>query len=409
MKGIQIAILSLLLTKGFCQDNPLTIEQVVAMAIKQNTSLKAVEAEAKSQQALKKTAVDLPKTEVMLLYGQYNSDETDNNITISQTIPFSIFGSQASLNKAVALSGEIRKTVTENELVFQVKQAFYQLAFVYEKQRLLYHQDSIYNAFFNIASKRYKAGETNLLEQTTAESQWNEVKNQLRQNEAARAKLRTQLKVLLSMDDLPDIAFTELMPLPLENLTDDTALYKSNPSLGYIRQQIEVARREKNVQIAKSAPDLMVGFFTQTLIGVPLRETGDAANRTDRFTGFQIGVSIPLWPVSHYARIRAAEFNKQAVNNNYAYYEANLQSQFQQALIQLGAHANSLEYYKSSALPNANGMIRQLQTAFQKGEIGYAEYLIGIRNATGLQEGYIKTINDYNQNIVYIQYLAGKK
>ncbi|MBK8292290.1 MAG: TolC family protein [Flammeovirgaceae bacterium] len=149
-------------------------------------------------------------------------------------------------------SAELKKAATENELVYQVKQVYYQLAFTQSRHDLLLQQDSIYEGFFKAASLRYKTGETNLLEKTTAETQSNEVKNQLRQNEATALVLRTQLKTLMNSDVLPDIAENAFSEIEISESPDSAAL-ALNPSLAFMRQQVEVAKSQKKVESAKFA------------------------------------------------------------------------------------------------------------------------------------------------------------
>jgi len=391
------------------QASQLELPQAIAIALENNLSVKAAANELESQKQLKRTSFDLPKTNISLLYGQYNGyAKNDNNITVTQAIPFSALGSQGSLNRSLLVAGEFKKASTENELTFQVKQVYYQLALVMAKHTLLQQQDSIFEGFYKAASIRYKAGETNLLEQTTAETQRNEVKNQLRNSDASILVWRTQLKTLLNSEVLPEISANALTELQFNETPDTTAL-SSNPSLAYMRQQVEVARSQKKVEAAKFAPDLLVGFFSQTLIDVTNPENGTVATSSDRFTGFQVGISLPIWFVPHQGRVKAAEYNKQAAQNNYENYQHVLQGQLQQAAQQYAKNKNSLEYYRTSALPNANLILKQSQTAFKNGEVGYAEYLIGIRQALNLKDGYLQTLHDYNQSIIYIEFLSGNK
>jgi cobalt-zinc-cadmium resistance protein CzcA len=176
-----------------------------------------------------------------------------------------------------------------------------------------------------------------------------------------------------------------------------------------MRQQIDVAQSQKKVETAKFAPDLLVGFFSQTLIGSVNPEGGTVASSSDRFTGFQLGLSLPIWFAPHQGRIKAAEYNKQAAQSSYQYYQTTLNGQLQQAAQQYIKNKNSLSYYRTSALPNAELILKQSQLAFRGGEIGYAEYLLGVRNAITIKEGYLQTLHDYNQSIVYIEFLSGNK
>ncbi|HZI69418.1 MAG TPA: hypothetical protein VFD44_06900 [Hanamia sp.] len=47
------------------------------------------------------------------------------------------------------------------------------------------------------------------------------------------------------------------------------------------------------------------------------------------------------------------------------------QSQYQQALKEYLKNKKSIEYFETSALANANLILRQAQLAFQSGDIGY--------------------------------------
>ncbi len=403
MKFLILGILAMAAYNGISQGHA-SVEQAIAQALENNASMKASNFELESQKQLRKTSFNLPKTEITLLYGQYNSYiKNDNNVTISQAIPFSALGSQGSLNRALVTSSEIKKRVDKNEIVHQVKQLYHQLAFTNSRYQLLLRQDSIYEGFLKSASLRYQTGETNLLEQTTAEGQWNESKNQLRQMETEISRLKMRLRTITNSQSFPEI---ELTVLSLEEELD-TLGYKTNPSLAFIRQQIEVSYREMKLQAARFAPDLLIGFFSQTLIGGPVSETGNAATSNDRFTGFQVGIALPLWFAPHQARVKSADFKRKADESRFEYYQTSLQGQLQQAIRELSTYKISLEYYTTSGLPNAGRILKQSQVAFREGEIGYTEYLSGLRNAMSIQEGYLKTLNDYNQSILYIEYLNG--
>ncbi len=403
-------IIILLIAFPFCawSQPGMSIDQTLEQALKNNAGIKASQYEVEAANAFRKTGTDIGKTSVLGMFGQYNSYAEDNNFLVSQTIPFTAFGSQSSLNRSLAASSVLKKAASENELRYQVKQVYYQLLFTKARQRLLLQQDSIYEGFLKAASARYKSGEAKLLEQATAEVQRNEIKNQLRQNDAKSIGLRTQLMTLLNSDALPEIADEEFKQIQFEELPD-TASASANPGLAYMRQQVEVAQRQKRVESAKFAPDLLLGYFNQTLIRTPDPETGNFSTASTRFQGFQIGVAIPLWFVPQQGRVKAAEFSRQASQSNYRNYQIGVRGQIQQAIQQYQISKSSLNYYQSSALPNADLIIKQSQAAFRGGEINYAEYLLGVRSAIGIKDSYLQTLSDYNQSIIYIEFLTGIK
>src|SRR5690606_25364752 len=135
-------------------------------------------------------------------------------------------------------------------------------------RRLLLRQDTIYSAFARAADIRFRTGETNRLEQVTAETQLMEVRNLLMQNRADYRNWYRQLQVLVNTSDtlVLDIGRLEARSLTLQL---DTAALSRNPGLAQSRQQIAVAGQRQRVEKSLLLPDLMVGYLNQSLIGSP--------------------------------------------------------------------------------------------------------------------------------------------
>ena len=57
----------------FAQETVITLDDALKQAIDKNPSIQAASLETSRQMELKKTAFELPKTDVSLMYGQYNS------------------------------------------------------------------------------------------------------------------------------------------------------------------------------------------------------------------------------------------------------------------------------------------------------------------------------------------------
>jgi cobalt-zinc-cadmium resistance protein CzcA len=65
-------------------------------------------------------------------------------------------------------------------------------------------------------------------------------------------------------------------------------------------------------------------------------------------------------------------------------------------------------YYKSTALPNADIIISTAKVGFKSGDIGYIEYLQALQTATDVQLSYLQSVNQINQSIVNINFLINK-
>ena len=403
-----ITLTFVFLTASVIAQSTYTVEQAVDAALKNNAGLQAVRWEEKTQQQLKKTSFELPKTSVSLLHGQYNGFPNDNNFTLLQNIPLTSLGSQRALNNALSVAAELKRSTSENELKYQVKQVFYQLVYAKAFHDLLLQQDSIFEGFLKAASARYRTGETNLLEKATAETQRNDMKNRLNQSRSGIEQLRLQLQVLLNTQETPDVAQNILVALSWTGTMDTTA-WSTNPMLTWSRQQIDVALRTKKVEATKLLPELMLGYFNQTLTGSVNPENASVASSADRFSGIQVGLALPIFFGAQQARLKAAGFTQSAAQNRHLQQRNTLAGLWQQALQEYQKNKTSLEYYLESALINADLILKQSSAALKQGEIGYAEYLLGVRNAVLIKEGYLQTLNAFNQSIVYLEFLSAKE
>lgn len=390
--------------------NGISLQQAIGGALKNNASVKAGNFEIDYSKALKKTSTDIGKTNVSLMYGQYNSINTDNNISLSQSIPFpTLFSSQSQLNKANVKGSELKLQLTQNELVNQVKSVYHYLEYLQAERNLLLSQDSIYTSFANASNSRFKAGENTLLEKTTAETQLMEVKNLLAQNQSNVLIYQSQLQALMNSKIPVQIEQKPIAKLELTLPSDSTA-YAQNPFLLYMKQQIEISNKQKKVETAKVLPEFTLGYFNQSLIGYQNTNGTDTYyGASKRFTGFQVGVSIPLWIVPQTAKVKAAGLNQKVMESNFEQYQTNVQNQYSQYLQEYMQDKNTLEYYEKSAIPNAELIIKQADKGFKNGEIGYVEYLQSIRTALTIKSNHLSSLNQYNQSIIKLEFLLGKK
>lgn len=387
----------------------ISLEQAIEEATKNNNSIQSAAYKIDAEKAMKASSVDIGKTNVSLMSGQYNSILIDNNFTVTQTIPFpTVFKSQSDLTKANIKSREIGLTITKNELTANVKKAYYSLAFYKAKHKLLLQMDSIYSNFLKASDLRFRTGESNELERVTAESQSMEIKSLLQQNEADMQIYQTQLQTILNSSEALTIPDSDsLIKRETINSTDSSVLSNS-PALSYFKQQINVAQRFKKLERSRMMPDIILGYFNQSLRGYQGTDgTNTYYSGSYRFMGFQAGLSIPIWARPYAARVKAAEFNKRAAESEYSYYLKNAQGQYAIAQQEYLKNTKRLDYFESSALPQAKRILKNAQIGFTNGAIDYVEFLQATYRALSIQRDYIETVNNYNQSVITIEYIIG--
>ncbi len=386
-----------------------SLDEWIAKGLKSNNSVLAADAEVKSSQYLKKTSTEIGKTNVSLTYGQYNSyANKDNNLTISQSIPFpTTFAAKSKLAGSVMESNVLKKKLTEAEVVYQIKQVYYQWLNLNQRKELLLRRDSVYKALAKASALRYKTGETNLLEKSSTEARSKEVENQLNQMENDKLALAGRLKALLTS---PVTTFDEAdLKEAVLSLQVDSSLAAKNPFVIYMKQQINIAENQKKVDKNALMPDITLGYFNQTLYGVPYGNdaTAPLANYGNRFQGFSAGISIPLWFAPQSAKVKAAEYSKQNAELQYKQAQNNAVAEIEAAYTEYLKTQKSLQYYKSSGLPNAELITKQSTIAFQKGEINYAQHVLNLQQADEIKQNYLQTLLEYNQSVIALEFLSG--
>jgi len=290
----------------------------------------------------------------------------------------------------------------------QVKQVYWQLAYLYSRHRLLVYQDSLYSGFSRAAELRARTGETNRLEMITARTQSLEIKNQLQQVMVDVGIYNRKLQTLMNVVMIVSPADTVLLRLDFISEPDSTAL-NSNPALGNIRQQVVVSRIEKDLELSRMMPDLSVGYFSQTMIG---QQEIDGTSRTFdggyRFTGIQAGIALPLWFGPTLSKSKAAKVQEQVSRTNADYYAISLTSNYNSLLEEYGKYAASADYYENQAVPEANLIIEQATRSFKAGALDYLEYIITLNKALDIKQNYLDALNNCNQTIINLDFITGK-
>ncbi|MCC7027006.1 MAG: CusA/CzcA family heavy metal efflux RND transporter [Saprospiraceae bacterium] len=388
----------------------LKVEEIINIALNNNLELKSKQFNVQSASILKKSVFELPKTNVNVQFGQNNSINQDNAIQITQSIPFpTYFKAKSGLYSAELLSSQFKLQISQSELKAQLNYLIYEWMYLQNVRKQLQSMDSMYLDFVSTTELRYKSGETNLLEKTTAKIKHGLLTLTLNQNEAEISKVYNSLKQLMnSSDDFILSDSSVFRPLSI-NSTLDINLVTNNPLLLELYQQAVIAEQNIKLESAAILPDLNIGYFNQSLTGVQTINGNDVYfDRSRRFNGFNIGFSIPFTFFSNSAKIKSLNYKQQALNMEAENGKLLLQTQLQNALQQYSQNLAQYNYYKSNALPNVELMINIAMTTYRSGEIGYLEYLQAMQTASEVKLNYLQAIHQLNQSIIHINYLINK-
>jgi cobalt-zinc-cadmium resistance protein CzcA len=129
---------------------------------------------------------------------------------------------------------------------------------------------------------------------------------------------------------------------------------------------------------------------------------------SDRFTGIEAGIAIPLWFGPYASRSKAAGLKEQVARLNADYYSKSLQGNYRELLAEYSKFSASLDYYEKQALPEARLIIEQATSSYKAGAMDYLDYIITLNRAQDIQKNYLEALNSYNQTIINIEFISGK-
>ncbi len=388
----------------------ISLDEAIGLARDKNPTVQAGRLGVKVQEVLKGTIIDLPQTEVSLLYGQYNSvHRNDNNISVSQTIPFpSVFTSGNQLVRSRIAQAEQEAELTNAQLVAKVRRKFNEVLFLKERHKLLLSQDSIFRELGRVAKIRYETGEGTRIELTAAESQFMQVSNSLERNRMDMTMSLRQLAMLCVSDDVTDVSGTlrNLFPTVLP----DTNRIENSPQIRVQTQRVSVARNEKQFELARALPSFTIGFFSQTLIGTHTVDGVDQYfGEGERFHGIQLGLTVPLFFNSANARVRSSRYAAKVEEKRYDELAIVLEQEFLTIKESVRKNLMSVSYFEGTALEHADLLVLQSRRSFQEGESDYSSLLINLRQALSIREEYLNTLYSLNDNLISLLQLTETK
>ncbi|PSR56624.1 CusA/CzcA family heavy metal efflux RND transporter [Adhaeribacter arboris] len=390
------------------EPQPLTLPQAIDLALSKNISLEAANFQVSANKTLQGAAVDIGKTNIETVYGQINSVNKDNNFTVTQSFAFpTVYTNQSRLAKANIRGSELNRSILQREIVQEVKNVYQSLIYLEAKLQLLEHQDSLYSNFAKASNSRLRTGETNLLENATAQAQQVEVKNSIEQTQAEQELYKTQLQTLIGSQAPVSIVPTPFARLPVT--VPDTAILPERPQLAIYEQQKETAKIQTKLERARTLPDFTIGYFNQSIIGlqnvngVDRNFTGD-----DRFNGVQVGISVPLWYGAHSARIKAAQYQEKLADATYRFQQTQQTTQLKLAIQRLRKQETNLDYYEKTGLPLADLIIKHAEKGFQNGVIDYLEYVQSLNRALTIKANHLEALHQFNTAAIALEFISGQ-
>jgi len=386
----------------------ISLSEALQRAEQHNYRIQQLQLNEQSREKLAKTGFDPSKLEISGDYGHVNSAYRDNRVGVSQRISFpTVYKKQTALLKnELSIARETTKQ-SILEIRASVKSLYFDYLAMSKRKNLLLRADSLYQNFEAKTKKRFEAGAANILEQTSAQTQRQEINNQLK-------LLQKDMKITLSRFNffLQDsvsyvpvsgtIKYQENIP----RLADPSGRAEILPAYKIVQLQTEAAHNAWQLEKSKLLPEITIGYNSQTLQGVQTMNGQEIVYRSsDRLGYFSAGLSIPLFFGAQSNRINAAKLSWQGQLKELAYVRQELNTELANAVDQVQKFEEVLQYYENQGLKNADTIFSTADQQFVNGEIDYLQWVILVNQAISIQSEYINTLSSYNQAAIQLSKL----
>jgi cobalt-zinc-cadmium resistance protein CzcA len=383
----------------------ITLETSVETALKNNSNLKSERLKSDYQKQMIKSAYTIAPISISGEYGQINSFYNDTKFGISQTINFpAVYTNQKKMLNEEWKTSVLDVSLKEAELKKAVMNSFYSLIYLNEKQNLLKRSDSIFAEFLKKSALRFKKGESNILEKTTAETQRGTIKMQLLQLQEEKEMAQLQFQLLLN-DEQIFIPTANSIELKFSQAIDSTSL-NEHPNLKILAQTKKVAEVNTKLEKAKLLPNITFGYNNNSFVGNGPDNV--LYDKTNRFHSAQIVLGIPLFGGTQKAKINASKTLIAMSENDLQNQKKILNNRYKSLYFQHQSNLEKLSYFENSALPNAKIIEETANKQFYNGDINYLEWTMLINQSIAIKNNFIETVLTNNQTIIELNYLLSK-
>lgn len=359
-----------------------TLEQAIELAKQNHPRLKTAAAAVRQAKAGRGEVLELAPTEFGYSWGQLNGEiKKDKQWEVNQNLGSLLtpFYKNVLVNRQIA-TGTFYHWIVEKEVVAEVKRAWAYYLYAYNLRSLYNDQNQWAEELQRIGELRYQQGEITLLEKNMAATMAADLKNRLfqSQEEEKLALARLNWACYAGQPIVP--ADTALVQFPADI---ETPTY-SEAHLKYFQSQAGEAKAQLNVERSRFFPELSLGYVRQDIL--PLKG----------LNSWMVGVSFPIYFLPRHSKVKQAKATAFIARTEAEANTRNLYNKVFEAIANLRRQSESLHYYTSSALKEADELMKVAALQLRHSETDITEFIQAVNVARDIRRGYIETVYQYN-------------
>lgn len=284
MKGILLIIsISIFNLHLLAQES---VDQVLAEIEKNNSTLEAWRKSVEAEKIGNRTDIYLqnPEANFNYLWGNPSAIGNRNDFSILQTFDFpTAYGYKSQIAEIKNEQSAFDYQRHWMDIRFQTQTVCFDLiytnALLAELSKRLGHAQSIEKSF----RLKLEKGDANILDYNKSKLNLLNVTREMESLNIGRDELLSQLK---SLNGGKTVDFN-LMEFPIPDLPVDFEQWfvlaeQKNPTLCWLKKEMELSQKQTKLSQAMSLPKLNAGYMSESVVG-------------EQFQGVSVGLSIPVW------------------------------------------------------------------------------------------------------------------
>lgn len=383
MKRYTIIIALLWLSSSLCAQT--SIERVLQSVEANNKEIQANSQLTAARKLEAKLDNNLPDPSVSYVH-QYGNKEGmgfQGELVASQSFDFpSVYVQKNKLSRAKAGSLDRQHVEIRQQILLQAKEVCIDLVLLNQQKQLLDLRRQNAEDLSALYEKRLQTGDATILETNKIRLEWLNANNEARMNEAARVAKLQELATLNGgiPVEFTDTSYTEI-PTPLSFGELKAEALASDAQLLSLKSEQAAALRQIQVNKAMGLPGFEVGYRLNTAAG------------GERFNGFLVGVSIPLF--SNRNNVKQAKAQSRYTDMQLESTTFTVTNTLENLYDQSVALRASMDEYRE-VLQSQNSLAL-LNKAIQAGQISMIEYFVDVTTYYQSMQNFMQLQNQYQK------------
>ena len=381
----QFIIIATLASAVFSASGQNSIDEVLRSIEANNKELQANGQLTVSKKLEAKLDNNLPDPSVSYVhqYGNREGMGIQGELVASQSFDFpSVYVQKNKLAKSKAASYDRQGAEFRQQILLQAKELCLDLVLLNQQKALLDQRRQNAEQLSELYATRLQSGDANILETNKIDLELLNAKTEARMNEATRI---AKLQELATLNGGIAIEFTDTAYTPVKELLSFEELRSeavtSNPQLLTLKSEQIAAQRQLSVNKSKGLPGFELGYRLNTATG------------GERFNGFLVGVTIPLF--SNRNNVRQAKAQSLYTDLQLESTTSTVESELRQLYNQSLALRTSMDEY--NAVLKSQNNLALLNKAIQTGQISMIEYFVDVTTLYQSMQNYMQLQNEYQK------------